>query len=255
MRRHAATASERGCSRSSRTRPGARGCTHVFVTSFTFQAPGFYERHGYREIFRWEGVPAPEDAADVHFRKDLWRSTASVADVGCDDASLALDSMECQPLAPAPGGRRADVPVRVHRVRRRRSRSSRRSPTTPLTECPTCGGRLRKVFSAVGVVFKGSGFYRNDSRDAKPKNGESTVKADAKCRQHARPTRSRGKGDAKQPATAPEAAAPAQGLRLARPAARQLGLRGRPARRRPPQPAAPPDRALWTPPADAVGAR
>ena len=38
-----------------------------------------------------------------------------------------------------------------------------------LTECPTCGGRLRKVFSAVGVVFKGSGFYRTDSRkDSKP---------------------------------------------------------------------------------------
>ena len=47
-----------------------RGCTHVFVTSFTFQAPGFYERHGYREIFRWEGVPT-RDSADVHFRKDL----------------------------------------------------------------------------------------------------------------------------------------------------------------------------------------
>lgn len=35
---------------------------------------------------------------------------------------------------------------------------------TPLTECPVCGGALRKVFSAVGVVFKGSGFYKNDSR-------------------------------------------------------------------------------------------
>lgn len=33
-----------------------------------------------------------------------------------------------------------------------------------LTECPSCGGKLRKVFSSVGVVFKGSGFYRNDSR-------------------------------------------------------------------------------------------
>jgi putative FmdB family regulatory protein len=33
-----------------------------------------------------------------------------------------------------------------------------------LTECPNCSGRLRKVFSAVGVVFKGSGFYRTDSR-------------------------------------------------------------------------------------------
>jgi GNAT superfamily N-acetyltransferase len=48
----------------------ARGCTHVFVTSFTFQAPGFYERHGYRELFRWEDVPVP-GSADVHLRKDL----------------------------------------------------------------------------------------------------------------------------------------------------------------------------------------
>ncbi|MEV0412668.1 FmdB family zinc ribbon protein [Streptomyces sp. NPDC050448] len=35
-----------------------------------------------------------------------------------------------------------------------------------LTECPNCSGRLKKVFSAVGIVFKGSGFYRNDSRGA-----------------------------------------------------------------------------------------
>ncbi|GAA2434948.1 hypothetical protein GCM10010191_56890 [Actinomadura vinacea] len=33
-----------------------------------------------------------------------------------------------------------------------------------LTECPACSGRLRKVFSAAGIIFKGSGFYRNDSR-------------------------------------------------------------------------------------------
>ncbi|MFF2326873.1 MULTISPECIES: FmdB family zinc ribbon protein [unclassified Streptomyces] len=33
-----------------------------------------------------------------------------------------------------------------------------------LTVCPSCEGRLKKVFSAVGIVFKGSGFYRNDSR-------------------------------------------------------------------------------------------
>jgi putative FmdB family regulatory protein len=37
----------------------------------------------------------------------------------------------------------------------------------PLTTCPVCGGRLRKVFAPIGVVFKGSGFYRTDSR-AKP---------------------------------------------------------------------------------------
>ncbi|MFE9248728.1 FmdB family zinc ribbon protein [Streptomyces sp. NPDC007088] len=35
-----------------------------------------------------------------------------------------------------------------------------------LTVCPNCDGRLKKVFSAVGIVFKGSGFYRNDSRGA-----------------------------------------------------------------------------------------
>ncbi|MBX6724167.1 MAG: FmdB family transcriptional regulator [Dactylosporangium sp.] len=40
----------------------------------------------------------------------------------------------------------------------------------PLTECPACQGRLRKLFSSVGIVFKGSGFYRTDSRAA---NGSS----------------------------------------------------------------------------------
>ena len=35
-----------------------------------------------------------------------------------------------------------------------------------LTVCPECGGTLRKQFNAVGVVFKGGGFYRNDSRKA-----------------------------------------------------------------------------------------
>ncbi|MFA1548641.1 FmdB family zinc ribbon protein [Actinomadura chokoriensis] len=33
-----------------------------------------------------------------------------------------------------------------------------------LTECPACDGKLRKVFSAAGIIFKGSGFYRTDSR-------------------------------------------------------------------------------------------
>ena len=37
-----------------------------------------------------------------------------------------------------------------------------------LTECPSCGGKLRKVFSSIGVSFTGSGFYQNDARsDAK----------------------------------------------------------------------------------------
>jgi len=41
----------------------------------------------------------------------------------------------------------------------------------PLTECPACQGRLRKVFSPVGIVFKGSGFYRTDSRTSASVNG------------------------------------------------------------------------------------
>ncbi|MCI2421310.1 FmdB family transcriptional regulator [Saccharopolyspora sp. K220] len=35
-----------------------------------------------------------------------------------------------------------------------------------LTECPKCSGRLRKLFNAVGIVFKGSGFYRTDNRSS-----------------------------------------------------------------------------------------
>ncbi|WP_433083134.1 FmdB family zinc ribbon protein [Dactylosporangium sp. CA-052675] len=44
----------------------------------------------------------------------------------------------------------------------------------PLTECPQCQGRLRKQFSAVGVVFKGSGFYRTDSRNSGKSSSSST---------------------------------------------------------------------------------
>jgi putative FmdB family regulatory protein len=56
----------------------------------------------------------------------------------------------------------------------------------PLSVCPQCGGRLRKVFSAVGVVFKGSGFYRNDSRpepaaaSADASTSDGATKTDAK---------------------------------------------------------------------------
>jgi putative FmdB family regulatory protein len=45
----------------------------------------------------------------------------------------------------------------------------------PIAICPVCEGQVRKVFSAVGVVFKGSGFYRTDSREnAKSSNGASS---------------------------------------------------------------------------------
>ncbi len=60
----------------------------------------------------------------------------------------------------------------------------------PLTQCPSCEGSLRKVFSAVGVVFKGTGFYATDNRskgkaeaakpassDAAPSGGSSSTPA------------------------------------------------------------------------------
>jgi len=48
-----------------------------------------------------------------------------------------------------------------------------------LTDCPECAGRLRKVFSSVGIVFKGSGFYRTDSRSggSGPDSGKEKVAA------------------------------------------------------------------------------
>jgi len=44
-----------------------------------------------------------------------------------------------------------------------------------LTECPECSGKLRKLFGAVGVVFKGSGFYRTDSRSGSSKSTSPTT--------------------------------------------------------------------------------
>ena len=48
-----------------------------------------------------------------------------------------------------------------------------------LTECPACAGALRKVFSAVGVVFKGSGFYKTDSRAKSTSDAGSSSSGDA----------------------------------------------------------------------------
>jgi len=47
----------------------------------------------------------------------------------------------------------------------------------PLTECPACNGRLRKVFSAAGIIFKGSGFYRTDSRSGNGSGGSGKSSA------------------------------------------------------------------------------
>lgn len=65
-----------------------------------------------------------------------------------------------------------------------------------LTECPSCAGALRKVYSAVGVVFKGSGFYKNDSRSSSSgekksdgdKKSDSPAKTDTAASSDSKPT-------------------------------------------------------------------
>lgn len=77
-----------------------------------------------------------------------------------------------------------------------------------LTECPECGGALRKVFSAVGVVFKGSGFYKNDSRSSGKGGGESSPKADKSSETKApatAETKKESKPAASTPASTPAA--------------------------------------------------
>jgi putative FmdB family regulatory protein len=49
----------------------------------------------------------------------------------------------------------------------------------PLRVCGACGGNLRKVFSPIGIVFKGSGFYRTDSRSSDGKRGRKPAPATA----------------------------------------------------------------------------
>ncbi len=49
----------------------------------------------------------------------------------------------------------------------------------PLSECPACEGRLRKLFNSVGIVFKGSGFYRTDSRSSADKSGSDSSSSDS----------------------------------------------------------------------------
>ena len=65
-----------------------------------------------------------------------------------------------------------------------------------LTVCPNCGGKLRKLFNAVGVSFSGSGFYRNDSRPT-PKEGGSSSKESGSSKEST--------AGAPAPATAPAA--------------------------------------------------
>lgn len=73
-----------------------------------------------------------------------------------------------------------------------------------LTSCPECDGNLRKVFSPVGVVFKGSGFYATDNRS---KGASSAASSGAKKDAPATEGSSSGSSSAKESAKAPAASA------------------------------------------------
>lgn len=57
----------------------------------------------------------------------------------------------------------------------------------PLTECPNCHGKLRKVYGAVGVVFKGSGFYATDNRSKSKASGSDTSDSGSSANTDAKP--------------------------------------------------------------------
>ena len=66
-----------------------------------------------------------------------------------------------------------------------------------LTECPECGGSLRKQFGNVGVVFKGSGFYKTDSRSPEKKSPKPPKKSETTSE-----TKTESKSDSKSSSTA-----------------------------------------------------
>jgi putative FmdB family regulatory protein len=72
----------------------------------------------------------------------------------------------------------------------------------PLTVCRVCGGRLRKVFSPVGIVFKGAGFYRTDSRAA----AKEPVGVGAGEKANGADTSAKASGDSKSGTTSAEGA-------------------------------------------------
>ncbi|MFJ8964139.1 FmdB family zinc ribbon protein [Lentzea sp. NPDC102401] len=76
-----------------------------------------------------------------------------------------------------------------------------------LTECPECSGKLRKLFGAVGVVFKGSGFYRTDSRSGSSKSTAATSPSTETKSTEKKSADTKSSSDSKSSASAPAAAA------------------------------------------------
>jgi putative FmdB family regulatory protein len=79
-----------------------------------------------------------------------------------------------------------------------------------LTECPECDGRLRKLFNSVGIVFKGSGFYRTDSRNGSSSASEKGAGKESGAKESAAKEPGSGSVPTKETSSTPaEAAKPA----------------------------------------------
>jgi len=76
----------------------------------------------------------------------------------------------------------------------------------PLTECPNCGGQLRKVFAPIGIAFKGSGFYKTDSRPApKEKSSSSSSSSSESKSSESKSSDTSGKSEKKSESKSSEA--------------------------------------------------
>ena len=143
--------------------------------------------------------------------------------------SLAVASDECQEAA-TEDERRCRPTSTGARTAATTSRSSSRSPTPRSPSARVCGGTLRKVFSPVGVVLKGSGFYRTDSRSSSGNGKRRQVEEVAERPSKARARRSSACSDSIR-----SSSTSSSGVRH-----RRAPTRGRPRRRAAPPPR-PPD--------------
>jgi len=78
-----------------------------------------------------------------------------------------------------------------------------------LTSCPECSGRLRKLFNSVGVVFKGSGFYRTDSRESGKSSGKSESSSSSSSEKSSTSSDSSSSASSSSSSTSSSSSAPA----------------------------------------------
>ena len=67
----------------------------------------------------------------------------------------------------------------------------------PLKECPNCGGELRKVFAPIGIAFKGSGFYKTDSRPAPKESKSSSSSSSSESKSDSKPAEKKSESSTK----------------------------------------------------------